>query len=381
MKTLEETVAHLRDVDALFGVDFSGLTSDELEMVLVTAEAAIARLRLLQTVALRSAEDRQIPAADGCKTLAEWTAGRLDVSINTARTLALLTRSEVVADDGDSIDRVEATTRLAASGAPNADIEFSRSCDIAGVGRLRRHRERVSPTDEQAAHDGRYLVFQPTLDDGTWRIHGRLAGCDGKLVEKVLTDWADTFGAHPDGHRDTRRQRMADALTAICADNNDTEGGDGPGTLVTVHVDASQAGPSRGEAGVWVEAGPRVGVQTLEEILCTGIAEVIAHTEDGTAMTYGRRSRVVPAALRRAVLHRDGQVCTSDGCTSRYRLQPHHMTPYAEGGHTDPDNLTTLCWFHHHVVIHGRGMGIDRNSPPLRRRFRPPRNRPPPDTE
>ena len=44
----------------------------------------------------------------------------------------------------------------------------------------------------------------------------------------------------------------------------------------------------------------------------------------------------------------------------------------------DADNLATLCWFHHHVVIHGEGFSIDPNSPPQRRRFIRPRVHDPP---
>ncbi len=65
---------------------------------------------------------------------------------------------------------------------------------------------------------------------------------------------------------------------------------------------------------------------------------------------------------------RDGG-CTADGCSSRYRLQPHHMQWRTDGGDHDPDNLTTLCWFHHHVIIHGLGYRLDPDSPPQRRRF------------
>jgi hypothetical protein len=70
--------------------------------------------------------------------------------------------------------------------------------------------------------------------------------------------------------------------------------------------------------------------------------------------------------------------CTVAGCTSRYRLQIHHIIRWADGGRTDPENLTTLCWFHHHVVIHGQGFRIDPDSPPQRRRLlRPPIHGPP----
>ena len=84
---------------------------------------------------------------------------------------------------------------------------------------------------------------------------------------------------------------------------------------------------------------------------------------------------MVPPRLRRFVLFRDGG-CVADGCDSTYRLQAHHKVPFSQGGRTDPDNLVTLCWFHHHVVIHGHGFTIDPDSKPGRIRFRPPRGSP-----
>ena len=92
----------------------------------------------------------------------------------------------------------------------------------------------------------------------------------------------------------------------------------------------------------------------------------------------GRRSRPISPQLRRFVLDRDGAACTIAGCTSRYRLQVHHIKRWIDGGRTDPENLTTVCWFHHHVVIHGQGFRIDPDSPPQRRRLlQPPIHGPP----
>lgn len=58
-------------------------------------------------------------------------------------------------------------------------------------------------------------------------------------------------------------------------------------------------------------------------------------------MTYGRQMRTIPPALRRVILHRDGNRCAADGCDSRNRLQIHHIIPWSEDGPTDPDNLIT----------------------------------------
>lgn len=191
---------------------------------------------------------------------------------------------------------------------------------------------------------------------------------------------ADAFPYGPTAEP-SRTTRNADALWAICTDS--TEGGDGasvegPGPMVTVFVDASDAAKTNGETGVQIESGPQVGPHTLEAILCQGTIEVTARTTDGIPLAMGRRSRAIPARLRRFIARRDGGVCTIAGCVSRYRLQTHHITPWSEGGRTDPDNLTTLCWFHHHVVIHGQGFTIDPNTPSQRRRLTRPRIHAPP---
>ncbi|MEZ5175255.1 MAG: HNH endonuclease [Acidimicrobiia bacterium] len=85
-------------------------------------------------------------------------------------------------------------------------------------------------------------------------------------------------------------------------------------------------------------------------------------------------TRAIPPAIRDTVLFRDGG-CTIDGCNSRYRLEPHHIIPRSEHGTHHPSNLTTLCWYHHHVAIHGNGFRIDTESPPHKRSKAPLRSR------
>ncbi|HWD73455.1 MAG TPA: HNH endonuclease signature motif containing protein [Actinomycetota bacterium] len=38
-------------------------------------------------------------------------------------------------------------------------------------------------------------------------------------------------------------------------------------------------------------------------------------------------------------------------------MQGHHITHWAAGGETSLENLTQLCWFHHHL-IHEGGFGL-----------------------
>ncbi|HET9203251.1 MAG TPA: HNH endonuclease [Acidimicrobiia bacterium] len=34
----------------------------------------------------------------------------------------------------------------------------------------------------------------------------------------------------------------------------------------------------------------------------------------------------------------------------------HHVLPWSQGRSTDPDNLITLCWYHHQIVVHQQGV-------------------------
>jgi hypothetical protein len=253
--------------------------------------------------------------------------------------------------------------------------------DVAGIRRLVANRHRVSRRQQRETFEQRYLAAQPNLDESSWRVHGLLPGMAGRCLVEALDGKADQLPRDPDRSQ-SRGTRWVDALWAISLDSlAGTDGAtiDSGSSLLTVFIEANRAASTEGEAGVVIESGPRVGPDTVEAIFCDGIIEVTGRSEDGTPLSMGRRSRVIPPRLRGFVLHRDGGVCTVAGCVSRYRLQAHHIMPWSEGGRTDADNLATLCWFHHHVVVHGRGFSIDPSSPSHRRRLlRPPIHAPPP---
>jgi len=139
---------------------------------------------------------------------------------------------------------------------------------------------------------------------------------------------------------------------------------------VTVMVDPTLAGATGGEAGATVLNGPRVGPETLDLIMCTGSVEVLIDQASGKPLSVGPTSQVIPPKVRRYVLARDGG-CVIDGCGSTYRLEVHHLVPSSQGGPHDPENLVTLCWYHHHVSVHGQRMQLDPGSPPHRRRLVP----------
>jgi hypothetical protein len=264
------------------------------------------------------------------------------------------------------LERAVLMVRLRLAGASEEQVAASLGYDLAGVERLAASYRRMTASEEASRFEDRHLVIQPNLDESSWRLWGRLPGPDGQLVEKALLQRSDEL---PTLRGEGRGERMADALTSICLDSI-TGGSEGRDvTVAEVFVDASLAASSRGETGVTLSSGLRAGPNTLSEILCTGQVRVIFQGGDGRPVGSTDLSEAISPRTRSDVWMRDRGVCTIDGCRSRYRLQPHHIHERSAGGDNHPDNLTLLCWFHHHVAIHGLGMTLDPTSRPTRRRL------------
>jgi hypothetical protein len=239
-----------------------------------------------------------------------------------------------LAEGSASFDRIEAASRVL---EPAVDSLFLH-LDVNGVRREAAKRTAISSEEEQRTFLDRHLVMQPTLDQSWWRLWGGLDGVTGAIVDTALSEAADQLPVDPDNPQahDTA-WRKATALAQLCVSDNP------PPAQVSVFIEADLAAPTAGEAGVYLEAGPGVGRLALEGLLCESISEVTVFSDGGEPMRYGRRSRAIPPALRRAILRRDGNRCVIDGCDSRNRLQVHHVVPWSRGGPTDPSNLITVC--------------------------------------
>lgn len=66
----------------------------------------------------------------------------------------------------------------------------------------------------------------------------------------------------------------------------------------------------------------------------------------------GRKTRSIPAAIRRALNTRDAG-CRFPGCTHQRYIDAHHIEHWADGGETKLANLVTLCRLHHRLVHEG----------------------------
>ena len=343
---------------------------DNLEQDFVRLTSAMSRLDALRLHVLRQPDVAQVATADGARSMVEWVAGRFDLETSTARTLLTLARAadaeiEDLLESGDvTVDRAAAVVGLKTAGADPATVDRSWSHDLSGVRRITGQHRQISPTDESDSFDARFLHTQPSLDETFWKFWGQLTGVDGRIVDKALRTAIDAFPNNPDT---SAGQDRADALVAVASEWLTGEAG-GHHLTAEIFVDANLATITGGQTGATVVGGPRVGPNTLSEILCAGTIQ-INFSDPFRQVSVSPTSRAIPAPIRSRVLHRDGHRCVIAGCTSRTRLQPHHLIPYAQGGTHDPDNLVTVCWYHHHVVIHQQGRRIDPNSPPQRRTF------------
>lgn len=331
------------------------------------------QIELLRELSRRSASDPSATRLAGDLDVATSTAAEL---LETARrTPELGERFAKLASGEHSFDRSAALARLFAAGADEHTLAEAEDRDIGGINKLRALTDRVRRRDERKAHTERHVRTWTSLDETVGFLHAQLTGADWTVVTRALDERADRF---PGDAAASRRQLRADALVAIAQDWLDGTSHPRPATgpILTVMIDAETAAATDCEAGIALTAGPRIGPDTLDRLLCEGSIELVVDPHTGQPLAVGPTTRVVPPKIRRLVLNRDG-ACTIDGCTSTYRLEVHHIVPRSEGGTHDLENLATLCWWHHHVAIHARGCRIDPQSPPHRRAIIPAGHDPP----
>lgn len=356
--------------------------ADQLETEIRLAEVAISQLRAFQAERLKLLAAMKIYQVDGSRSMRDWTAASLDVSHDTARALLTASKADRLMDYV-SFDRAVATERLVAAGGNEHDVEWSKRFDIAGVKRLAARRRRLSRVSEEEANRDQRVRVYPNFDKSQYTLSGTLNPTGGRAVELLLDRLADELPADDDPT--SRERRRAAGLVALAEDHlkgrlsgRDAAAASAMG-VVNVHADANLVGATSGEAGAEIEFGPKIGPLALEELLCSGNVRIIV-SQEGKPAAASHANRTIPPHTRAHVVKRDG-ACTISGCNSRYRLEPHHIVPFGLGGDHDPENLTTLCWYHHHVAIHQHGRRLDPESPPQNRTFLPSTTRAPPQLE
>lgn len=209
-----------------------------------------------------------------------------------------------------------------------------------------------SLSDANAAHDRRYLHVSPVLD-GLVAIDGLLDADAGAGVLAAITALA---GPLPEDSR-SPAQRRADALTELA--RRALEGGSlptsgGERAQLNVVVDLATLESRAGARAADLDWSGPVPGETARRLSCDAALSRIITDGASEILDVGRRTRTIPAALRRALHVRDGG-CVFPSCD---RPPPwtdaHHVVHWANGGSTSLDNVVLLCRTHHRLVHEGR---------------------------
>jgi hypothetical protein len=332
---------------------------------------------------------------DGMRTFASWLALNAnfaprtgDELLRVGRALTALPHIRAAFAAGMlSFDSVAELTRVATAADEDLWLSVARTATGAQLVRICRACRRVLDLDTSVHADAqlsRRGVWAHFEDDGMLHLRALLPPDEGAMVQAAIeaavrsaaaekgaageagpaTDMTlaprddDTCaeargaagdalpvpagGAVPDPADDPWAARRADALVAICehvlARGGDALVADATSLPMLVHVDVGVLTGDDPDGRRHLESGPVLPLATIRRLGCD--ASIIAITErEGSPINVGRRQRILPTPLRRAVQGRD-RTCRFPGCAvPSQRTHAHHIQHWANGGSTDLDNV------------------------------------------
>jgi hypothetical protein len=127
--------------------------------------------------------------------------------------------------------------------------------------------------------------------------------------ERLYQEHQDTAPSGSIAEEVTPAQRRADALglLAECALAADLDRGtSGDRYQVVLHVEPGAEGDDATQAVLELdEGGVRVSAETSRRLSCDASVVVMHEAADGSVLDVGRKTRIVPAPIRRALAARD----------------------------------------------------------------------------
>lgn len=392
--------------------DPSGLSDGDLENAIMRVagnlHAGMARfLRLVGEFDARRGWARW-----GAKSCSDWLAWRCGVSpaaareqLRVARALPRFPLIRAAFARGElSYSKVRAITRIATKGTEQQLVDwamYSTASQLDRLARNVRNAERVA--DPAQRRKSRSLTYYHD-DDGCLVIRARLEPEEGAIVLRALeraakqldaersndasanppadasaeanAEDASAAGASAEASRgaddpepwlsepDTPppwAQRAADALTVVAEGflGSPARGVSGPDrALIVIHTDPATLKDGTGQRCTLAN-GPSLNEETLRRLACDASIVRIEDDVNGQPHSIGRRSRIVPVAMRRRLHHRD-RGCRFPSCSSR-RCDAHHIQHWGRGGPTSLVNLVSLCRRHHRFV-HEQGFIVEKQD-------------------
>jgi hypothetical protein len=325
---------------------------DEAESELAQLQAHENAATHRQFVLIRYIDEDGLWYRQGATSCAQWLAWRTDIGagaarekVRVARALAALPRIDDELRDGKlSFSKVRAMTRVANMANEEKLLEMARYSTATQLEKICRSFRRVEAENDRDAVPERYARVRDR-GDGTVRFEAVLSPDEATRVMEALRavraamDGSDLCDA---------LVRLADAALAEPVETaTRTVGADRAD--VVVHLAPSMLD---GTHAATLDDGTHVPAETLRRVACDCGLIGVREDERGEVLDVGRKTRSIPAALRRAVMLRH-PTCTFPGCTHDRFIDIHHCEHWIDGGETKLGNLVPLCTYHHRFLHEG----------------------------
>jgi hypothetical protein len=375
----EGSISELRSaIDALRSETLADLPNARIEEDFAELQRASEAVEAEKLRRLAELDRRRTYERDGHVSAASWLAEEFVMSWGRAREEVRVARAlEDMPETRRALDAGEISTsavRVLVS-AREADPAAFKRCERALVEAARIHRiwdlqraagywrqaveQEHRVKDEDTLFQRRRLHASPTIF-GLVRVDGDL---DPETGETLLTALraimdADSRSAGP-GNERTPAQRRADALGEVCRQwldlaDRPNVGGEKPHLTVTVDVEAL-----RGAGATELDHVGPVRPEGARRIACDASIRRIVMAGRSEPLDMGRRTPLIPPAMRRAVIARDRE-CRFPTCDRPHTwCEAHHVLHWADGGPTALPNLVLLCRRHHRLVHQPGGFTLE----------------------
>ncbi len=320
---------------------------------------------------LRRFDSGQGYAPSGALSARAWLRWQLNLTATTAservaisRKLAALANTEQALAEGDISYRhavliAETASQLGEKFEAQAEtilVDAAKELDPWRLQRAIWHLKHCLDadgvlSDSNKAHGHRFLHLSQTFD-GVYRIDGWLDAVGGAVLNTALDS---VMGPRLEDDDRSAAERRADAAVELA--RRQLDGGQlpevgGQKPHLAISVDMATLSKEPGSMAAELEWSQPIPAETARRLACDAAITPII---DGEA---DRTSRVVPGALRRALIARD-KGCRFPGCDCPAAwTDAHHIKHWADGGPTTLDNLILLCRRHHRLV-HEEGWTLE----------------------
>ena len=346
MSELRSVVESLR-AEVLADLPDARIEEDFCELHQVMEQLEAERLRRLAEI-----DGRRMFSRDGYLSCASWLVSRLRVAWGAARDQVRMARGltqmpqtrEALESEEVSLSAARVLV-MARRGEPEAFeeaeallVEAARIHTISDLNRaVSFWTQRVQSERSAGREDSRWARrrFHASLTyEGMVRVDGDLDPQTGETLISALSAVLDAEAHSPtEEDQRTSAQRRADALGEICRQwldraDRPTVAGERPHVTLTVGVDALRG--LTGDPAEFDHVGATDPATALR-LSCDASVMRVVLSGESQPLDVGRRTPVVPAAMRRAVFVRD-KGCRFPGCDRPASwCDVHHVLHWAKG--------------------------------------------------